>query len=67
MFYVSFMSDEIGELAYFMKHKLFGIFTTVCVICALYVTNYMIYVNSESLHYAKVPKEIDVNEKYCSL
>ncbi len=26
MFYVSFMSDELGEIAYFMNHKLFGIF-----------------------------------------
>ncbi len=26
MFYVLLMSEEMGELAYFMKHKLFGIF-----------------------------------------
>ncbi len=43
------MSDEIGVLAYFIKHKLFGIFMTVCVLCALHVTNYMIDVNLKSL------------------
>ncbi len=43
MFYALFMFDEIGELANFMKFKLFG---TVCVICALFVN---IFIRNRSI------------------
>ncbi len=49
MYCVSFMLDDIGEPAYFILHKLLGFFTTVCVLCTLYITNIMIHVDLDLL------------------